>query len=975
MKPCVIILGAGAPPEGNQPFGVQQVTLGRRILDWQLDAFAALHPEIHFVGGYEFELVQQHFPKLTYHHNIHWRETGAVASLALALQEMHVTGDIYIIYADILLRPSLVQALAHADAAHPIIACDRPRPQQNRPPEMLDGKEFIGLVRVPAGLVKPFVEETLRRTAAAPRAHLSQLFASLHYTVLDAHHLWAHAEFGRSIARFVMGSKATTLARLQSRLTHSGILPLCYFTRRQFQQSPDEAMGNILQQFAGSKHLVVRSSATDEDGFTQANAGRYHSELNVAPTIAALRTAIAKVFASYAGDDAADEILVQPQLIDVSASGVVFTRMLENGAPYYVINYALGSDTTAITGGAHGKHVKKYIARCAPESVIKALPSRIQNILRAVREIEQCLCHDALDIEFALDSRDAVTTLQVRPLMIDDTHQDRGVDAQVTESLQELHKRLQTYEPPPKGQAGTHTAWSVMADWNPAEIVGVTPAPLALDLYRQIITDEIWAQQRHEVGYRDLRHTPLIQNFAGHAFVDVRASLNSFIPASLAAEQAHLLVNAALKQLHNHHEWHDKVEFELLPTCLDFDFAKWQTRYPAIDASMWRDGLRNVTRNIIARTASDVMAAETLEAHCATLETPTQPFADWLKQTLAHTAHGALTFAHLARAGFVAASLLRSAVAKNILSAERSAALMESIEGVGHMFTNAAADVREGRSTRADFIGRFGHLRPGTYDIATPAYRAAPEHYLDPVIASAQTIHAEPFAWTNQESAALNKALASLEIGVDADALLSFITQAVAGREYAKFVFTRLVSVALDRLEAQGKALGIPAKHLPAMPLALWLEHASSARIMQETQSRYRAHRLAGSIMLPSVLMSLNEIYAFEMPPSDPSFITTRKARARLLLLKVGEVASREAVEGRIVAITHADPGFDYLFSLGMCGLITAYGGPNSHMAIRACEYGIPAVIGIGEEAFGHLRHGAIVELDGAQRRWGMEGI
>jgi len=288
MKPCVIILGAGAPPEGNQPFGVQQVTLGRRILDWQLDAFAPLHPEIHFVGGYEFELVQQHFPKLTYHHNIHWRETGAVASLALALQEMHVTGDIYIIYADILLRPSLVQALAHADAAHPIIACDRPRPQQNRPPEMLDGKEFIGLVRVPAGLVKPFVEETLRRTAAAPRAHLSQLFASLNYTVLDAHHLWAHAEFGRSIARFVMGSKATTLARLQSRLTHSGILPLCYFTRRQFQQSPDEAMGNILQQFAGSKHLVVRSSATDEDGFTQANAGRYHSELNVAPTIAAV---------------------------------------------------------------------------------------------------------------------------------------------------------------------------------------------------------------------------------------------------------------------------------------------------------------------------------------------------------------------------------------------------------------------------------------------------------------------------------------------------------------------------------------------------------------------------------------------------------------------------------------------------------------------------------------------------------------
>ncbi len=975
MKPCVIILGAGAPPGDNQPFGLQRVTLDRRVLDWQIDAFAPLDADIHFVGGYDMELVQQHFPKLTYHHNPNWRETGAVASLAMALDAFAPKGDAYIAYSDILIRPALVEALAATDAARCAVAYDTLGVQQSRPPETIGDKEFVGLVRVPFALCDVFKRHASEVAAASPRAHLSKLFAKMEHHLLDAHDQWAHVEYGRSVAKFVMGSKATTLECLQPRLTHSSILPLSYFTRRHYRENSDAVVAALLQQFSSAAHLVVRSSATDEDGFSKANAGRYHSELNVIPSTDALRKAIEKVFASYSGDDAADEVLVQPQLADVVASGVVFTRTLENGAPYYVINYALGGDTTAITAGAQTQHVKKYVARCAPESVIMALPLRIQNILRAVSEIEQCVCHDALDIEFALDSRDAVTTLQVRPLMIDDTHQDRGVDTQVTELLQELHQRLQTYEPPPKGQVGTHTAWSVMADWNPAEIVGVTPAPLALDLYRQIITDEIWAQQRHEVGYRDLRHTPLIQNFAGHAFVDVRASLNSFIPASLAAEQANLLVNAALKQLNAHREWHDKVEFELLPTCLDFDFAKWQTRYPAIDASMWRDGLRNVTRNIIARTASDVMAAETLEAHCATLETPAEPFADWLKQTLAHTAHGALTFAHLARAGFVAASLLRSAVAKNILSAGRSAALMESIEGVGHMFTNAAADVREGRMTRADFIARFGHLRPGTYDIATPAYRAAAERYLDPVIASAKTTHPQTFTWTKGEAAALNEALQTLDIGLDAESLLAFIIKAVAGREYAKFVFTRLLSAALDALEVRGKSLGIPAKRLPAMPLALWLENAASENIVKETQSRYRAHRLAGAMMLPSVMVAPDEIYAFEIPPSDPSFITTRNARAALCLLKLGEAATREAVEGKIVAITHADPGFDYLFSLGMCGLITAYGGPNSHMAIRACEYGIPAVIGIGEEAFGNLRSGVMIEINGAQRRWGAEGI
>ena len=31
-----------------------------------------------------------------------------------------------------------------------------------------------------------------------------------------------------------------------------------------------------------------------------------------------------------------------------------------------------------------------------------------------------------------------------------------------------------------------------MPDWNPAEIIGIKPKPLALSLYRELITDHIW---------------------------------------------------------------------------------------------------------------------------------------------------------------------------------------------------------------------------------------------------------------------------------------------------------------------------------------------------------------------------------------------------------------------------------------------------------------------------------------------------
>jgi phosphohistidine swiveling domain-containing protein len=73
----------------------------------------------------------------------------------------------------------------------------------------------------------------------------------------------------------------------------------------------------------------------------------------------------------------------------------------------------------------------------------------------------------------------------------------------------------------------------------------------------------------------------------------------------------------------------------------------------------------------------------------------------------------------------------------------------------------------------------------------------------------------------------------------------------------------------------------------------------------------------------------------------------------------VAEVASDSSSEligqdlnGKIVAICSADPGWDWLFSRNIAALITCYGGLNSHMAIRTNELGIPAVIGCGPDKY-----------------------
>lgn len=1004
MKPHLIILGAGRSRGDGLPLGLQRVTLERRVLDWQLDAFSQLSPEVSFVGGYDIGQVMQHFPGLAYHFNRDWESTGSLVSLALALEALEDLAegrrDLYIAYSDILLRPALVQSLAAQASDVCSIAVDsKPTTKTGKQPETItlddSSREFVGLIRVPASQTQAFRSIVISIATSARQAHLSVLVERLQHAHpqirlngVMAESLWAHAEHGKSVAQFVLGSKAATLARLRNRVTQSEILSLEYFTRADYTSCRNEILARLAERFSQERFLIVRSSATDEDGFANANAGRYHSELNV--TTSSLGSAIDLVFASYSGEDPLDEVLVQPQLDEVCASGVIFTRVLETGAPYRVFNYTEGSDTTAITAGSSRNSITQYVYRHASEETLERLPPLTRQLLTVADEIEEYACHDALDIEFAVNASGQVFTLQVRPLMIDDAYQDRSHDGEIQDCLKSTYVTLRQLSSPPLGQAGKETAWSVMADWNPAEILGRTPGPLALDLYRHIITDKIWAVQRHEVGYRDMRGWPLIRSFAGQAFVDVRASVNSFIPASISEQLAQRMADYAINRLKADKSLHDKLEFELIPTCLDFNFGEWCQRYQASNVCSQsevielKSSLRKVTSNIISRAAGDLAASRALEVRCTELVQPFAPLSDWLRHTLHICAEeGTLTFAHLARAGFVAAALLRSATKMGILQESRCAALMESIPGVGKMLTDSALSVRSGELSKEALIEKFGHLRPGTYDISTPAYRDRPEEYLDPIIASAHSVPAVPFTWTSEERTALNLALQDLDIGLNANTLLDFVRTATVGREYAKFVFTRLLSAALDALSEEGKALGIAPDRLESMPLHVWLEESiltwgrvdTRTFLAELTDRRHQQHRLAGMMLLPPVITELSEIESFAIPASNPTFITVRQVRAPLRLISPGEVVKRDHVENCVVAIANADPGFDYLFALGINGLITAFGGPNSHMAIRASEFSIPAVIGIGEQALGSLRDGTVIDLDCQKKRWQQEGI
>ena len=121
-------------------------------------------------------------------------------------------------------------------------------------------------------------------------------------------------------------------------------------------------------------------------------------------------------------------------------------------------------------------------------------------------------------------------------------------------------------------------------------------------------------------------------------------------------------------------------------------------------------------------------------------------------------------------------------------------------------------------------------------------------------------------------------------------------------------------------------------------------------RLRQIAENEAERHALSAAIRLPQVLFDEAGVHVVPFQVSHPNFITHKKITAACVSLLMGKTAP--PLTGKIVLVENADPGFDWIFSQQIGGLVTKYGGANSHMAIRCAEFGIPAAIGCGEQRF-----------------------
>ncbi len=976
--------------DASYPMALLGDRRGKRAIDWTLSALDKVGIEdIIFIGGYHIEKVIRSYPNMKFYYNSGWDSGNDLQALSCAVSELD--------------SPCIIvksEVVFYADALEKLLSSNFDLTigvEKNQTEAKVDFEDdFTGITSLSIHASSKLKNkiESLLETDSINNGHMPNLrdvFYELDIPLklVELDNNYSRIYTPQSLARFVFNTKAQTLERLQPLVTQATILDQVRFTVKQWRDDSKKIIRQLQASFPEGE-LIIRSSALNEDSWNESQAGNYDSILGIeAQNSQALYNSIESVINSFKVNGSShenDEIFVQSYLENVELSGVLFTRNAATAAPYIIINYDNTSSRTDTVTSGKGEDLKTTIIykQCTP----KDIPDQhMAHLINVVHEIEELTGHDALDIEFAFDKDKKCYILQVRVLCVDKTI-SRILGEDFHEELTLVKNYIDELMHPRPNLHCDYTILSNMPDWNPAELIGCSPRPLALSLFQYLITDRVWGQARTACGYKETYPEPLVLVLSGHPYVDVRASFNSFIPASLDEKLSEKLVCYYMDRLESNPEFHDKVEFEVAITCMDFNFSKnheqlRESGFTKAEINEINRALLKLTDDIVCNRIATIdeqmdmvsALAPRREGVLKLNRSTTLSYVRAIDNMLSDCKRlGTLPFSIVARYAFIATSFLKSLEALNVFSTDEVNVLQQSIPTVATDIFEDFGKLRMGHINRKQFLDRYGHLRPGTYDIRCPSYSEDPDFYLGDIDESKLDQECTNelkvgeelfFSKTSQIDILIKKAGLSFSV----PELWNFIVSAISAREKAKFEYTKNLSAALTLIAKFGKSFGFDADDMSFLSIQDILKLSTSSQSIIAKKSMERAvslnrknYALNESVQLPHMITSSKDVNYFELLRWHPNFITAKLIAGSVIDLE--SIDEYPDLQGEIVLIESADPGYDWIFGQGIKGLVTKYGGAASHMAIRAAELAIPAAIGCGDLIYSRVLKSKVIELD-----------
>ena len=756
-------------------------------------------------------------------------------------------------------------------------------------------------------------------------------------------------------------SKAKTLNILRN-FKHLNVPETFICEVGQFKKNPELIIKKIQKKFFNKK-IAIRSSSINEDTETESMAGKFKSFLNIkSKNKISIKNKIIEVIKSYKSNNSKNEILIQNMVQNIKISGVINTRDKNTNSPYNKIEYSKSSKSDQITSGknivksftyfkfGNFKFKNKDFKKC--DDLIKFLES---------------IYKSPLDIEFAISKSNKIHLLQVRPLII--KQKVKVSDEFFKTNLKKVYKKISKLQIKHYNLHGKKSMFGVMPDWNPAEMIGIKPKKLSLSLYEELITNDIWSKQRKSLGYKDLTSHHLLTNFLGTPYVDIRVDFNSWIPNTLTQSTSEKLVNFYLNKFRKNLFLHDKIEFNIIFTCLTFNLDDKLNKLTSKNFSKQeikeiKDGLRIITNNTIRSFDSAKNNLAILEKKNKLVNNSSLYVIDkiyWLIEDCKR--YGTFTFAGAARCGFIAVEILESMVIKKIITADEKNKFLNSIETISSIISKDYYML-----TKKKFILKHGHLRPNMYDIVSKNYRDGYNQYFSKKDKMHQSTSNKKFIFSQVQISQINKYLKKNKFNINANQLITFIRDAIEYREYTKYVFSKNVSDVLEYIKKLFDKNQIDlelAPYISIQTIKNFYYNLSTENVKRtlekeiaKNKTEYKNNQL---FKLPDNIISNSDSYYFYNQLVKSNFITNKKTIGKIYNFNLKTI---EKMRDKIVFIENADPGYDFIFTKKIKGLVTKYGGANSHMAIRCAELGIPAAIGVGEDNFDKYIKNSLIQLD-----------
>ena len=768
-------------------------------------------------------------------------------------------------------------------------------------------------------------------------------------------------------------TKAETLNLLKQKSKLFKVENLFYFTVDQWVLNPHKIIHQIQSKF--NEVVIVRSSALDEDSYDSfSSAGVYESVLNINSLIKNdLVKAIEKVILSYRYKSSVYnidkfQILIQDQTKEVTFSGVFFDFETKYSAPYYVINYDTSGSTNTVTSGF--SNLQKIIFHKYDTNLIESHWNKLIQVYKTISEI---LDRKFLDIEFAINDDMEIIIFQVRCLYL------KNLPINFKEHNTTLHREIDNYKKNHLDNKDTYL--SDMAFWNPSEIIGDSPHELDYSLYEFLITSQAWNKGISKIGFTKSNNSLMVK-VGLKPYIKLDETFKSLLPANLKLKIRKKLIKIYNNFIFNNPEYHDKVEYEIIDNVYLFnkDIRKEFLCLNGVTEEEMAD-LFSCNKEILVKVVSQY---DSLVIECENLidtlsKNREKLLLDYskiykddiskkiniVKELLLDVRNDyAPIFSMFARMAFMGIAIIKNSI-QDKFQVEK---YLRSIKTVTTDYLKAKK-----QQDHKFLLREFGHLRPGTYDITQLPYKLM--HY---ELNQNKNLEFHIDLIKNNKSNKIKNNIMLIfdehilkeEINFSSKDLEKFISGAIRYRELIKLEFTKNISEALEIISDIGVQTGFSREELSNLNLNdLFENNIDESKLLNIKwksiiNERKTERKKLLPMKLPPVLYSKNNFYEFNNVSSKPNYITHKKVSG--IIESLDNIVSVKDInlEGKIVLIEKADPGYDWIFSHNIIGLITKYGGVSSHMAIRCNELGISAAIGCGDVLYEQILKCSRVVLD-----------